>query len=169
MDTDEDTGKEVGLDTNIKYKRVPDGQQKRDMARAKSWKEKANPEMTSSEQPEDKNYDKPKSVIAISSSHIADLPTMSSASNGAVSSRTRSRLDSSAPAFQPISPVGQVDGSSDPKPRPSFNPQAHGKEDWPASTPEWAKAMAAQLDARCQRILNDEDDFVKDEDDFGVG
>ena len=77
LDTDEDTSKEVGLDTNIKYKRVPDGQQKRDMARAKSWKEKANPEMNSSEQPEDKNHDKPKSVVAISSSQIADLPTMS--------------------------------------------------------------------------------------------
>ena len=100
-----------------------------------------------------------KYIGTVSSSHDATISTMSSASDDAVSSRTRSRLDSSAPAFQPISPVGQVDGPSNPKPSHCYNPQAVGKEVWPMSTPEWAKTMMTLLDTIFERLFNDEDDF----------
>ena len=158
LDNDDNTSQKP-LDTATKYKRVTEAQQKRDMTRAQSWKGKICSDSSADGKLCEKNNDNPAKTVP-TSSHVDSLSTMSSATvttSDAVSSRTRSRLDSSASAFQPISPVGQVDGPSDPKPRQCFNPQVACYD--ATSTPAWAKALIAKTDSWS----------LKDNDDFGFG
>ena len=157
VDTDQDQGHEL-LDSNTKYKRMPESQQKRDMCRAKLWKDKSHTLKESVDTENDILLSKQGTEVP--SCHVEDTanpPTVSSAC-APVSARTRSRLESSATAPQPIlSPVGQVDGPSDRRPQQLSNPQAVGKDR--ESPLEWEKAMTTFLTERLSKLSADADDF----------
>ena len=127
----------------MKYKRVSEAQQKRDKARVKAWEGKKN-DNSGSELDTD-NIMKQRDIV--SSHHVGSTSNPNSVTRPKeypISTRTRSRLDSNAPAFTPaMSPVPQVDGLADHNPRVD-NPTLNTSRREP--TPAWAKALCMRVD-----------------------
>ena len=139
---------------NIKYRRVSAAQQRRDRKRAKIWEDKKceNQGVIAK-----KTIDKQKTCESILQSSIdtEPLPTPTcSLPDKPISSRTRSRLNSSAPAFQPkASPVCQVDGTCD------SQDETPVKVDYKNEPmPDWVRNMLALWKNRKPEALDESTD-----------